>query len=182
MSANETDGEVSGTSEPNSPQHEESVTSPAAAATVASMASPQAPLSNKHLVGQVVKSESHDTIFVAGAGGFGAPLTPSRVLVKESGDMLKSLHKRRASDVTASAISSALSPSSGTPSPATSTRISSSPASQPYSQRGAPGKDPPRKTKKSKTKNTGSGHFKFHEYKVRNEIEGNTKSEERILY
>ena len=170
MSANETDGEVSGTSEPNSPQHEESVTSPAAATTtVASIASPQAPLSNKQLVGQVVKSESHDTIFVA--GGFGAPLTPSRVLVKESGDMLKSLHKRRASDVTASAISSALSPSSGTPSPAsavaaTSTRISS-PASQPYSQRGAPGKDPPRKTKKSKAKNTGSGHFKFHEYKVR---------------
>ena len=104
-------------------------------------------------------------------GGGAAPsLTRATVLVNSSKEdaMLKSLHKRRASDVTAAM--TALSPSpSGTPSPAgpAAVKLSSSPAtSQPYSQRGAPGKDPPRKTKKSKAKSTGSGHFKFHEYKV----------------
>ena len=44
----------------------------------------------------------------------------------------------------------------------TSNRLSSS-----YSQRGAPGKDPRTKSKKSKGKSSGSGMFKFHEYKVR---------------
>ena len=99
------------------------------------------------------------------------PLTPgsSRQSLQGSSkdsDLFKSLHKRRASDVT---VTSPRAVDVCSPAPAaaareiqTSNRLSSS-----YSQRGAPGKDPRTKSKKSKGKSSGSGMFKFHEYKVR---------------
>ena len=98
------------------------------------------------------------------------PLTPgsSRQSLQGSSkdaDLFKSLHKRRASDV---AVTSPRAVDVCSPAPAaaareiqTSNRLSSS-----YSQRGAPGKDPRTKSKKSKGKSSGSGMFKFHEYKV----------------
>ena len=97
----------------------------------------------------VVKSESHDAIFKE----------------RETQE-----HRRRASDVSLvpSPSSSSQSPS---PSPAATPGGRLSSQQQPYSQRGAPGKDP-RKSKKSKAKSSTSVAgtkqkvIRFHEYKV----------------